>query len=235
MNDNSNSIEQKVQADYDQLAGAFRCSREDMQWPEVSAMINEIPAQSKVLDLGCGVGRVCKMFSEKKIDYIGVDISQEQIKQAKEVCPAGKFQQGSMLNLSFAENEFDYVLMVASFHHLFTKKERAQALKEVHRVLKPGGTIFMTVMNFWRQKYWKLFFQKKPGLARLDQNLKPQIKWNDLFWPWRWQTAQPVYRYYHAFRKSELKKLLQASNLVIEKLYYPKNKKNLLAIGKKIV
>jgi len=79
-----------------------------------------------------------------------------------------------------------------------------------------GIGVWVLFMNFWRKKYWQLLFQKKEGLRELGSSLKKQIKWNDLFWPWNWKTEKTIYRYYHAFRKSELRKELQASGFLVE-------------------
>ena len=94
MNKNYTSIEAKLQYDYDAIADSFSKSRYNMHWPEVDEMLDKIKAGSKVLDLGCGTGRICRFLFEKQVDYLGVDISDKMIQHAIESCPSGKFEKG---------------------------------------------------------------------------------------------------------------------------------------------
>ena len=55
--------------------------------------------------------------------------------------------QGDIRNLPFADGSFDYAIAVASYHHIREKSERLSALKELLRVLTPGGEAFITLWN----------------------------------------------------------------------------------------
>jgi ubiquinone/menaquinone biosynthesis C-methylase UbiE len=85
----------------------------------------------KILDLGSGGRRGLDKFG--KVIYS--DISLEMLKQ-------GKLSSGVNLDASvlpFKSESFDVVTSIAMFHHLPTKKDRLNFLKEVQRVLKPRG------------------------------------------------------------------------------------------------
>ena len=85
----------------------------------------------KILDLGSGGRRGLDKFG--KVIYS--DISLEMLKQ-------GKLRSGVNLDASslpFKDESFDVVTSSAMFHHLPTKRDRLNFLKEIRRVLKPGG------------------------------------------------------------------------------------------------
>ena len=85
----------------------------------------------KILDLGSGGRRGLDKFG--KVIYS--DISLEMLKQ-------GNLSSGVNLDASvlpFKDGSFDVVTSIAMFHHLPTKKDRLNFLKEIKRVLKPRG------------------------------------------------------------------------------------------------
>lgn len=213
MNENYTPIEAKVQGDYDTIAQAFFDSRSNMRWPELDAMIAELKPGQKILDIGCGTGRLCKQVEEKSVDYFGVDISSKEIELARQACPAGDFQIASMRNLPFEDETFDVIFHIAALHHLVTKQERLEALAEVYRVLKPGGTFNLTVMGLFQSKFWKLFLNKTKGLQTVPKQERKSFGFFDVFLPWSWESGKTVQRYYHAFRKGELKQLLKQGPL----------------------
>jgi ubiquinone/menaquinone biosynthesis C-methylase UbiE len=95
-----------------------------------------IPKNGKILDLGCG-GNYVEKF---KRNWYGVDISPETIKSVK------RFYKDALVGdvtkkIPYPDNYFDYVLAVSILHHIY--KEIQEAMKEVNRVLKPGGEIII--------------------------------------------------------------------------------------------
>lgn len=227
--------EAKMQADYDAIAKAFALSRQDLHWPEVDREIASLPPGSAMLDVGCGMGRLYQTAVTHGLKYTGIDISSEQVQEGKRLHPQADLRQASMLCLPFPDATFDAVFLIASFHHLATGQERLAAAQEACRVLKPGGKVVVTVMALWSPKYWKLFFQRKWGLAR--------PRWNDVSLPWKWKVKEPVYRYYHAFRTSELASFFPPQQWEMQSLGYinngrparPWQAKNLVLVAKKSV
>ena len=104
-----------------------------------------------VLDLACGVGLGYDLFLgiNEKIDYTGIDISEEMIARcSRRVSRAIDLHVGSMHDLSMFHSEtFDCVVsLYTSFS--FTNKPLV-TLSEIHRVLKPRGKVFISVLNRW--------------------------------------------------------------------------------------
>ena len=93
--------------------------------------------QSHVLDVGGGTGRVAQTL----IPYAGsvtvVDLSYKMLQQAK-LKPGLRIAMSVSEHLPYPADAFDAVLMVDAFHHVI---DQQLTLRELFRVLKPGGTI----------------------------------------------------------------------------------------------
>ncbi|MCM1339752.1 MAG: ubiquinone/menaquinone biosynthesis methyltransferase [Muribaculaceae bacterium] len=93
---------------------------------------------SFMLDLCCGTGDFTKIASviAPKTRVIGLDLSEQMIKQAKLKNKDGVFMVGDCTNLPFHDGEFDYVTMGFGLRNI---ENRAKALDEAYRVLTSGG------------------------------------------------------------------------------------------------
>jgi len=106
----------------------------------------------KVLEIGCGLGTDGAQFAEAGADYTGVDLTEAAVELARKRFELyglpGKFQTADAENLEFADESFDLVYSHGVLHHT---PETAQAISEVHRVLRPGGRA--VVMLYHRDSY----------------------------------------------------------------------------------
>lgn len=92
----------------------------------------------KVLDYGCGTGVHLSWLAERFQNVTGVDLSQASINKALANKPANvELVVGDCENLPFANEAFDVVFDGGTFSSLDFEK----ALREIHRVLKPGGLL----------------------------------------------------------------------------------------------
>ena len=184
----------------------------------LAEIIKELPFKSyNIVDLGCGNGRWFELFQERQVDYIGVDASEKLIEIARKKYPQAKFQVADALNLPFPNGFFDKIYSIAVLHQIPSKELRLQFLKEVKRVLRPGGLLILTVWKFHQLKELSLFFKytilKLFGKSKLD--------FKDIFEPW----GKKIERYYHCFSKKELMKLVQKAGFQIQKVGIVKNKR----------
>jgi ubiquinone/menaquinone biosynthesis C-methylase UbiE len=62
---------------------------------------------SKIMDIGCGTGKYTFLFTQFGMDCLGVDISKEGVKRARERSPRSKFMVGDVTNMNFIDNSFD--------------------------------------------------------------------------------------------------------------------------------
>src|SRR4030066_1624453 len=198
----------KTKQDYNLIAEDFS-NRRRMIWLEMQFLLDKYSLSGeKVLDLGCGSGRYFEYFKGKNVSYFGIDNSEKLIEIAKSKYPQVNFQVADCLSLPFSDNFFDKIFSIAVLHQIPSKDLRVQFLKEAKRVLKPGGSLFLTVWNFRKLKEFFLIFKsivlKLLGLSKLDVG--------DFLEPWSKKTK----RYYHYFTKNELIDLARKAGFEIK-------------------
>ncbi len=204
--------EQVIQA-YSGIAGEFDQTRKS-QWLEFLHFLEYVENDVKVLDLGCGNGRIFDLLKDKKVDYLGIDNNSNLLEKARVNFPDAKFQLGDMVDLDLADETFDVIFNIAAFHHLPGRKLRKQAEKEMHRVLKSDGILILTVWNLFQLKYITSLMR---SVLSFIIHLGLRHSWNDLWIKWG---NHPVKRYYHAFLPNELLRYFKNKKWKIEEFYF---------------
>jgi SAM-dependent methyltransferase len=117
-------------------AGKIRADRR----AEYFSGLGNYKADDKLLEIGCGTGLFTgKVYAATQADITAIDISEDLLDQARQKYSQCHFRVDDAMHLSFADNSFHGVYGSSVLHHL----DMEQAMKEVHRVLKPGGrTVF---------------------------------------------------------------------------------------------
>lgn len=103
-----------------------------------------------VLDLGCGAGRTTRPLADRGYDVVAVDVSEPMVREAQSHAPGASFAAGDATELGFRDEAFDYALF--SFNGidlLHPAAERHAALREIYRVLEPGGIFAFSARNAW--------------------------------------------------------------------------------------
>lgn len=99
----------------------------------------------KVLELGCGWGRGVEKLIDNCDHYTGLDKNKELIAALQAKYPKHYFNTADFPDLSeFESNTFDFVVTFQVIEHIH---DDHKFLSEAHRVLKPGGKIFLTTVN----------------------------------------------------------------------------------------
>lgn len=215
---------------YDRIAEKFSDTRKRF-WENLE-FIKDYSAQGdRILDYGCGNGRLLELFSDKAVDYTGLDISGKMVNIAQEKYrnPMVKIRKiTSFDSLTFPGNYFNVVYSIAVFHHLPSRALRQKVAKELHRVTRPGGFIIIAVWNLWQKKYFKNILinwgNKLLGRSRLD--------WNDCWIDFKDNQGNIFNRYHHAFRENELRNIFLEAGFA-EKKSGVLNKKNIIFVGRK--
>ena len=116
----------------------------------VSDVLDTIPRNGKLLDVGSGGGQVCLELAKHRpdIEIVGIDLSHYLVEQAQKRSASGggvvEFKQGSVEALPFADSLFDAVISVSSVKH-WPDPERG--LNECVRVLKSSGKLYVVEID----------------------------------------------------------------------------------------
>ncbi len=106
----------------------------------------------KVLEIGCGLGTDGAQFADAGADYTGVDLTEAAVDLARKRFELfdlpGKLQTADAENLAFEDESFDLVYSHGVLHHT---PEIGKAVREIHRILRPGGRA--VVMLYHRGSY----------------------------------------------------------------------------------
>jgi len=205
-----NNIISQTKDVYNKIASHFSDTRK-YAWEELKPLAKYTRDGDKVLDLGCGNGRLYQLFTDLSIDYTGLDLSEELIKIAQKNISTGKFVVGEMTKLPFVDGEFDIIYCIAAFHHLPNEELRLKALGEMKRVLKTGGRVVMTNWNL--SSPWAEIQKSKSKIQKIGIS--------DYLVPWKNLQGEVLgERYYHAFKMEELKDLFEQIGFVVEEQYF---------------
>ncbi|ACE83839.1 class I SAM-dependent methyltransferase [Cellvibrio japonicus] len=188
-----------------------------------------LSAGDRVLDLGCGEGRhAINVYLQERVLSIGVDLNLRDLRtaqaRAQPFLQADRphqliFKQADATGLPFADGSFDKIICSEVLEHI---ADYHAVLREVARVLKPGGLLAITVPRAWPEKIcWWLsdeYHQVEGGHIRIfnGHHLRDEIKqqgfhyyrrhWahalHSPFWWlkclfWKTQDTNPLIKTYH--------------------------------------
>ncbi len=141
-----------------------------------------------VLDIGCNVGYGTALVGKESREAIGVDVSPSSVQAANERNAASniRFQTIDGLQLPFGDATFDLVVSFQVIEHIFAPDSY---LREIRRVLKPGGTVILTTPNaairlYDGMKPWNRFHVREYKALELEDLLKnwfPSVEVKGLF------------------------------------------------------
>jgi ubiquinone/menaquinone biosynthesis C-methylase UbiE len=103
-----------------------------------------LPYGSKILDAGCGPGEMAAKLMQRGYEVWGLDIAEAMVRRARERCGVNRFRVGDIERIPFPDNTFDGVVCLGVLEYLDTD---AKALREIERVLKPGGMAVVSTPN----------------------------------------------------------------------------------------
>jgi ubiquinone/menaquinone biosynthesis C-methylase UbiE len=127
------------------LANLKNSKRDKLEFDYILRIINK---KQKILDLACGYGRVTIPLAKKGYDVKGLDLTPRYITEAKKSAKKQKlkieFKVGDMRKTPYQENSFDVILCLwTAFNEIIKKSDQIKAIKEMYRILKPDGFVFM--------------------------------------------------------------------------------------------
>ena len=104
-----------------------------------------IPAQGKVLDLGCGPGVPYDLHLTQLGHHLtGIDFCRKHLARARDLVPEVRLACGDISDLPLREGAFDAVLSLYTIFHL-PREDHRGAFEKIHRTLRPGGACLLTL------------------------------------------------------------------------------------------
>jgi ubiquinone/menaquinone biosynthesis C-methylase UbiE len=140
---------ENIENQYDSIAKewADKFSGEHEKKPKDQEILHrfsrEIGDKRPVWDLGCGPGNTTKYLKDLGIEISGLDLSEKMLEQARRIHPGIHFLKGNILHLTFENESIAAVVAFYAIIH-FTEGHVGIALREVFRVLQPGGILLFT-------------------------------------------------------------------------------------------
>lgn len=113
-----------------------------------------------LIDVGCGSGRLAKPLSEYLTDgaYLGFDVVPDLVEHARASVPAKnfEFQVSTGYRIPEKDGKVNWVVFFSVFTHLL-HEHSYRYLEEAKRVLRPGGTILFSYLDFRIPSHWAVF------------------------------------------------------------------------------
>lgn len=131
-------------------------------------IIDRIPPNAKVIDIGCGVGRLSKLIKEKcSVEVVGLDFSSWACKQLSK--DGFETIVSTLPQIPIIDNSFDVAIATEVLEHL-DKPERT--IKEMARVVKSGGIIMCSMPNNMLHPSEELEHQQSFDKTKIKQIFK---------------------------------------------------------------
>ena len=121
---------------------------------EQAIELMHVPADARVLDVGCGSGWATRLLAQhaSNVRVTGIDISDEMIRVARDssqTFPNVDFETASAEQLPFHDHEFTHAFSMESLYYY---ANISKALSEIFRVLKTGGLFVAVVDLYWENE-----------------------------------------------------------------------------------
>ncbi len=140
---------QDTQSSYDAVASdyaeRFKDEMDDKPFDRdcLDRLAREVGTLGPICDMGCGPGQIARYLHRQGVDALGVDLSPRMVEEAQRLNPEIPFHQGDMLALPDADNSWGGIAAFYCIIHI-PSDQIVDALREMKRVLKPGGVLLMT-------------------------------------------------------------------------------------------
>jgi SAM-dependent methyltransferase len=127
------------------------------------------------LDIGCGEGRFCRMLRACGMQTVGIDPTEELLREARRRDPGGDYRSGRAEALDFPDGSFD---LVVSYVTLVDIPDLRSAIAEIARVLRPGGTLLIANLTSFSTAgpSWKRDGDGRPYFT-IDRYLEERVEW----------------------------------------------------------
>eukprot|EP00051_Salpingoeca_urceolata_P014997 m.191832 g.191832 ORF g.191832 m.191832 type:complete len:589 (-) comp18254_c3_seq4:39-1805(-) len=193
--------QQHVHQVYDTIASHWHRTRHS-PWPQVKQFLDTLEDGSLIADIGCGNGKYLRTPGKL---FVGCDISVNLL----EKCPRGTTMACDNMNVPLRSDTFDGALSIAVLHHFSTEARRLQALREVARVVRPGGRFLVYAWALEQENDSRREFPQQDVLVPWHHMNPEQEKGAEqTVASAQGDSPQVYYRYCHVYRRGELEELV---------------------------
>ena len=112
-----------------------------------------------LVDLGCGSGRTAVQIARRLpgVQYLGLDVVPALLAHARSICPANyRFVRSAALGFPVPDESVDMVFAFSVFTHLYHEESFAY-LRDARRILRPGGRMIFSFLEFANPETWHIF------------------------------------------------------------------------------
>ncbi len=180
---------------WERIAHSFDRTR-SRPWPFVVEFLRGLPQGSRVLDLMGGNGRHTRAALDLGHDAVWLDWSRPAAGIVSRRIPKAPAVVGDAVRLPFSDAAFDAVLYIAGLHGVRQPEDRLESLREVRRVLRPGGVALISVWD-----------RNAPRFRNLGSDVV------ELVVPWRAEGHREE-RFYHLYTEEALKREVKAAGMI---------------------
>jgi SAM-dependent methyltransferase len=144
-----NKTIENTQASYDRVAAEYADRYKDEMDDKpfdrdcLDRLAGAVGDSGPICDLGCGPGQVARYLHRQGVETLGVDLSPKMVAEAQRSNPEIHFHQGDMLSLPDVDNSWGGIAAFYCIIHI-PREHIVDALREMKRVLRPGGTLLIT-------------------------------------------------------------------------------------------
>ncbi len=139
----------KIESVYDSVAQEYALAfagehdKKPQDQEVLQKFVREVGGRGPVWDLGCGPGQTTAYLNSLGTQASGLDLSEKLLEQSRASHPGIHFRRGNILELEFREGSIAGVVAFYAIVH-FSEEQVETALREVLRVLRPGGIFLFT-------------------------------------------------------------------------------------------
>lgn len=155
---------------------------------ERAAVDGYFDVEGRVLDLGCGPGRTTSALVELGYDVVGLDLTERFVEFARSFVADAEFVLGDARSLPFEDETFDQALFSYNgIDDMASENERIRTLREIRRVLAPGG-----IFAFSSHNRWSTYVPNSltaDGLRQLAEFWYRNLQEGRLFSPYKWDNT----------------------------------------------
>ncbi len=201
---------------YAELAGAFAASRGDTE-PGLERICAEVRPGARVLDLGCGQGRVASMLPAG-CRYVGMDFSAEMLAQfqPEDTRTTTQFVIGDLLDPewpSLITGVYDWIILRAVLQHIPGIVQRQNVVKRAAGILAPQGRLLLANWQFLDIERLRRRLLPWDVIGLTEDDVEPGDYLLD------WQREGYGIRYVHLVDENETTALAASTDLQIETLF----------------